>query len=216
MPEQDKRVSAQLRSRLYYLTKRYGFTIPYPIEVQYDIDAKQGIPSQIPQVLVNRQEELSAYLRSLPYFMMLDDNGMERLAAATEFQAYGKGELIIREGKPDEGIYIVCKGTGHAFITDEEGSCKIVEILEVNGAFGEMAIFSGEVSPVTVVADEDIELVVIPADEIIEAIHSNAQFATEILQYIEERKKMLRIAKGIKNDASPQITERGRRMQLRG
>jgi CRP-like cAMP-binding protein len=89
-----------------------------------------------------------------------------------------------------------------------------VDDLELNEAFGEMAIFPGEVSPVTAVADEDVEVVVIPGDEIIEAIESNNKFASEILQYIEERKKMVRLAKGIKDDASPLISKNGRRVQV--
>ena len=78
-----------------------------------------------------------------------------------------------------------------------------------------MAIFPGEVSPVTAVANEDVELVVIPAAKIVEAIESNNKFASEILQYIEERKKMVQLAKGIKDEVSPLINNNGRRVQVR-
>lgn len=214
LPEKDWIVAAELKSRLYYLTKRYGFTMPYPIQMQYNVDAKLGIPSRIPQVLENRQQELVTYLRSLPYFVMLHDNQIEKLAERARFKAYGKGELIIQEGKEDEGLYIIFKGTGHAYLIDEQGDRQIVDELELNEAFGEMAIFPGEVSPVTAVADEDVEVVVIPAKEIIQAIESNNRFASEILEYIEERKKMVRLAKGIKDEASPLITNNGRRVQV--
>lgn len=214
LPEKDRIVSAELKARLYYLTKRYGFTRSYPINVQYRVDASQGIPSQIPQVLENRQQELTTYLRSLPYFSTLNDNQIEKLADRARFKAYGKGELIIQEGKKDEGLYIIYKGKGHAYLKDEQGDLKIVDQLELNEAFGEMAIFPGEVSPVTAVADEDVEVVVIPADKIIEAIESNNKFASETLQYIEERKKMVRLAKGIKDEVSPLISNNGRRVRV--
>lgn len=215
MPEKDVLVAAELKVRLYYLTKRYGFTAPYPIQVQYSVDAKQGIPSQIPQVVENRQQELVTYLRSLPYFLTLNDNQIEKLAGRAKFKAYGKGELIVREGKEDDGLYIIFKGTGQAYLKDEHGNRQIVDELELNEAFGEMAIFPGEVSPVTAVANEDVEVVVIPAQEIIQAIESNHKFASEILQYIEERKKMVRLAKGIKDEASPLISNNGQRVQVR-
>ncbi len=215
LPEKAIPVAGQLKSRLYYLTKRYGFTVPYPIAVQYDVDAQQGIPSQIPQVLESRQEELTTYLRSLPYFLTLNDNQIEKLAQRAKFKAYGKGELIVREAKKDDGLYIIFKGTGQAYLIDEQGDRQIVDELELNEAFGEMAIFPGEVSPVTAVANEDVEVVVIPAKEIIEAIESNNKFASEILQYIEERKKMVRLAKGIKDEASPLISNNGQRVQVR-
>ncbi|MCL1469983.1 cyclic nucleotide-binding domain-containing protein [Argonema antarcticum] len=213
VPEEDEDVSGQLKSRLYYLTKRYGFTMPYAMKAQYSLNATQGIPSKIPQVVENRQQEVATYLRSLPYFSTLNDNEIEKLAERARFKAYGKGELIIQEGKEDEGLYVIFKGTGQAYLKDERGDRKIVDRLEINKAFGEMAIFPGEVSPVTAVADEDVEVVVIPADEIIEAIESNNKFASEILQYIEERKKMVRLAKGIKDGASPLISNNGRRVR---
>ena len=215
LPEKNTVVSAELKSRLYYLTKRYGFTSPYPIAVQYSVDAKQGIPSQIPQVLENRQQELITYLRSLPYFLTLNDNQIETLAEQARFKSYGQGELIIQEGKEDEGLYLMFKGTGEAYLKDEKGDRKVVDELQLNEAFGEMAIFPGEVSPVTAIAKADVEVVVIPAEKIVEAIESNHKFASEFLEYIEERKKMVLVAKGIKEDVKSLINNNGSRVQVR-
>ncbi|MGB8687611.1 MAG: cyclic nucleotide-binding domain-containing protein [Microcoleus sp.] len=215
LPEKSILVAPELKSRLYYLTQRYGFTAPYPIAVQYRIDAKQGIPSRIPQVVENRQEELITYLRSLPYFLTLNDNQIETLAEKARFKSYGQGELIIQEGKEDEGLYLMFKGTGQAYLKDEQGDRKVVDELELNEAFGEMAIFPGELSPVTAVANEDVEVVVIPAAQIVEAIESNNKFASELLEYIEERKKMVLVAKGIKEDVKSPINNNGSRVQVR-
>lgn len=213
LPEKAVFVAPELKFRLYYLTKRYGFTSPYPINVQYSVDAKQGIPSRIPQVVENRQQELITYLRSLPYFLTLNDNQIEKLAQRARFKSYGQGELIIQEGKEDEGLYIMFKGTGEAYLKDEKGDRKVVDELQLNEAFGEMAIFPGEVSPVTAIANADVEVVVIPAEKIVEAIESNHKFASEFLQYIEERKKMVLVAKGIKDSL---ISKNGRQVQVRG
>ncbi len=214
LPENNFGVSATLKSRLYYITKRYGFTMPYPIQVQYDVDTQKGIPSRIPQIVENRQEELVTYLRSLPYFLTLNDNQIEKLSERARFKAYGQGELIIQEGKEDEGLYIIFKGAGQAYLKDQQGNRQIVDELELNEVFGEMAIFPGEVSPVTAIANEDVEVVVIPAKDIIEAIESNNKFASEILLYIEERKKMVRLAKGIKEDVNLPNNKNGRRVQV--
>jgi small-conductance mechanosensitive channel len=215
LPEKTVIVAPELKSRLYYLTKRYGFTSPYPIQMHYNVDAKQGIPSRIPQALENRQEELITYLRSLPYFLTLNDNQIEKLAERARFKSYGQGELIIQEGKEDEGLNLKIKGTGQAYLKDEQGDRKVVDELELNEAFGEMAIFPGELSPVTAVANEDVEVVVIPAAQIVEAIESNNKFASELLEYIEERKKMVLVAKGIKEDVKSPIDNNGSRVQVR-
>lgn len=85
--------------------------------------------------------------------------------------------------------------------------------LQLNEAFGEMAIFPGEVSPVTAIALEDVEVVVIPAEKIVEAIESNNKFASGFIQYIEERKKMVLVAKGIKDSL---ISKNSRQVRVRG
>ncbi len=217
LPEDDEDASDELRYRIYYLAKRYGFTMPYAIKAQYSLslDNKQGIPNKIPQVAENRQQELATYLRSLPYFMTLNENQINKLAQRARFQSYGKGELIIQEGKVDAGLYIIFKGKAESYVKDEQGQHQIVDKLEINAVFGEMATFPGEVSPVTVVTHEDVEIILILPEDVIEAIESSDKFASEFLEYIEERKKIVRLAKGIKHEASPRISNNGRRGQVR-
>jgi small-conductance mechanosensitive channel len=215
LPEDDEDASDELRGRIYYLAQRYGFTMPYPMKAQYGLNMTQGIPSKIPQVAENRQQDLATYLRSLPCFVTLNENQIKNLAERSRFQFYGKGELIIQQGQEDQGLYIMLKGRGEAYVKDEQGHRQIVDQLGINAVFGEMATFPGEVSPVTVVANEDVEIVLIPAKEIVEAIESNDKFASEILEYIEERKKIVRLATGIKHEASSRISNNGRRGQVR-
>ncbi|AFZ21297.1 cyclic nucleotide-binding domain-containing protein [Allocoleopsis franciscana] len=215
LPEDDEDVSDELKYRLYYLTQRYGFTMPYPMKAQYGLNTTQGILSKMPQVAENRQQDLATYLRSLPCFVTLNENEIKNLAEQSRFQSYGKGELIIQEGKEDQGLYIMLKGRGEAYVKDEQGHHQIVDQLGINAVFGEMATFPGEVSPVTVIANEDVEIVLIPAKEIVEAIESNEKFASEILEYIEERKKIVKLATGIKHEASPRSSNNGRRGKVR-
>lgn len=216
LPEKAWGVYNQLMARVYYLSERHGFSMPYPIAVQYNVDAKQGLPNEIPQVVENRQQELTNYLRSLPYFFSVDDGGVEQLADQAKFKTYGIGELITQEGKPDEGLYFVYKGKVQSSLTDQLGELQKVRELCVGEAFGEMALYPGEVSPVTVIAHEDVEIIVIPADEIVQLIQSNPKFATEIIQFIEERKKAILLAKGIQNTPHATIGNNGRRLQVRG
>lgn len=215
LPEEDEDASDELKGRMYYLAQRYGFTMPYPMKAQYSLNTTQGIPSKMPQVAENRRQDLVTYLRSLPCFVTLTENQIKNLAEQSRFQSYGKGELIIQEGKEDQGLYIMLKGRGEAYVKDEQGHRHIVDQLGINAVFGEMATFPGEVSPVTVIANEDVEIVLIPAKEIVEAIESNEKFASEILEYIEERKKIVRLTTGIKHEASPRMSNNGRRGQVR-
>ncbi len=143
-----------------------------------------------------------AYLHSLPYFFTASDAQIEQLASKSQFQVYGAGELITQEGKPDAGIYAVYQGRVKSSVTDNLGNIQTDREFDVGDVFGEMAIYPGEVSPVTAVAQTDVELVVIPAAEIVRLIQINPNFSSEIIRFIEERKQAISMAKGISNSDS--------------
>ena len=213
LPEKSFAAAIELPPRIYYVAQRHGLTIAYPIAVQYTVDAKQGVPNRIPQVVQNRQPEIAAYLRSLPYFSKVDDGQIEQLSRQTRVATYGKGELVTQEGQPDEGLYIIFSGQVRMRVTDDRGNNQELARLDAGDAFGEMALFPGEVSPVTTTVETDSEILVIPAEEITRLIQINPQFASDTIQFIEERKRTVQLAKGVSQE-STLITSNGRRMSV--
>ena len=185
-----------LLAKFYYMVQREGFTIPYPMVQQYQFRADGGFPSKIPQMPVDRQQEMFDYLRSLSYLFSVNDAQIQQLATSSQFQVYGTGDLITQEGKSDSGLYAVYSGRVTAQLTDSSGNVQTTNRFGIGDVFGEMAIYPGEVSPITTVAEGDVELVVVPAEDIVDLIRTNSKFAAEILQFIEERKKAIQVAKG--------------------
>lgn len=166
------------------------------VGVEYNIDFKHGLPDRIPQVSEDRQSEKIAFLRSLSCFFTASDLQIEQLASKSQFEIYGEGEPIVREGIPDCGLYAIYKGRVKSSITDNEGLIQTDKELGVGNVFGEMTIFPGETSPITVVAEDDVEVIVIPDEEIVRLIEVNSQFGLEMVRFIEERKKAMALLIG--------------------
>lgn len=190
---------AKVLTRIYYLAQREGFTIPYPINMEFGLGEGGKLPSRIPQVVENRQPELIACVRSLSYFFNLNDSQIEQLATKSKFKVYGAGEIIIKEGKPDEGLYAIYRGRVKSSVKDHQGVIQTANQFGIGDIFGEMAIYPGEVSPITAIAEDDVEVLVISAGDIVQLIQISPQFASEFIKFIEERKKAIRIARGITN-----------------
>ena len=74
---------------------------------------------------------------------------------------------------------------------NKQGLILIDRHFEFGEIFGEMALYPGEVSPITTTAESDVELVVISAKIVVNLIQANSKFASEIIQFIEERKKSI-------------------------
>lgn len=194
-------VSTILYSRLYYLAKREGLTIPYPISVSYDIESPAGPPERLPQVRVNRQAEIAHFVTELPEFSTLNQTEIDRLSGVAQLKHYGLGEIIAREGQPDDGLYLIYTGSIWSSTLDRQGQSRDVAQLGKGELFGEMALFPGEVSPITVVARQDTEVIVLPAESVRQLIQGdatatgNSQFAAQILLFIDKRKQTLKSIK---------------------
>ena len=131
---------AALLAKFYYMVQREGFTIPYPIVHEYQFRADGGFPSKIPQMPIDRQQEMVDYLRSLSYLFSVSDAQLEQLANSAQFQLYGTGDLITQEGKSDSGLYAVYSGRVTAQLTDSSGKVQTTNRFGIGDIFGEMAI----------------------------------------------------------------------------
>lgn len=184
-------------SRIYYMAKRKGFTIPYPISVEYSFDARDGLPSQIPQVVENYQDVIASHLNSLPYFRSLEQEDIIALAAKATIQQYGVNDVVVQEDQLDEGFYTLMKGRVRVWTKNQQGLPSGKHYLSQGDAFGEMALFPGELSPITVMVEEDVDIVLLSTDDILDLIQSKPKFGFEMTQFIESRRRALKIAKGI-------------------
>ncbi len=188
---------SKLTPRVYYAAKRHRFTIPYPVEIQYNVDAKEGIPAAIPHMPSETQSVITSLLQTLSYFANLEPQDLERVIQETRLLTYGAGELILQEDRPDEGFYILAKGQVRMYATNQQGKHQELGQLEPGDIFGETAFFPGELSMVTAIAKTDVEVAVIPDDVILDLIQTKPKFATAIVQFLESGKSRVRYAKGI-------------------
>jgi len=194
-----------LMARIYSVAKRYNLTMPYPIEVQYNVDARDGIPNTIPSQSEDRTHKIFTFLRSLSYFSYLNSTVLETLAEQVNLKDYALGEIIIQAGQPDEGLYILRQGNVELFVEDNNGCRKKVYSLSVGDFFGEMALLPGELSPVSAIALNDVQVLIVKHDRAQDMIDSNPKFTQEMNQHIEERKRSVYLAKGLENISTENV-----------
>ena len=199
MPEKSWGVYNTLMSRLYYVVQRHGFTIPYPIAVEYamDFDPTQGLPSQIPIAKPDRSSELLGHIQTSPYFSSLDGDSAQAIAQVATVSVFGSGETIVQEGKGDAGFYLIAKGRVRVWTQNQDGFPQSIGQLTRGEGFGELTLFPGELSPITAIAEEDVELVVISDDEMVKALQSYPRFGIEMMRLIDEKRRSVNLVKGI-------------------
>jgi len=175
---------------IYYAAKRHQLTRPIPTGIEYQL---AGHPDR----RVDNRQTIGAFMRSLPYFLSIQPEQLDKLVAAARLESYGKGDRVVRIGEPDDGLYIIFSGSLQLYVLDRHNRQQPVSQLSQGDIFGEMALLPGEVSPVTGQALEDLEAIVIAPEAISSLLEGSSRFALEMNQFIEERKRIVRLAQGI-------------------
>jgi Cyclic nucleotide-binding domain len=182
-------IEGDFLKRAYYALCRQNFQQPFADKIEYKID-------ELPQEIGRNPDDISQLLFSMPIFAQLERDALKTLAQGATIQEFGTGEEIVSEGEFDRGFYLVRSGQVVLFVKDFQGEKQEINRLGKGDFFGEMVLLSGETSRVSIVALVDTTVIEIAFLAIANVIQNQPKFALLLSQFIEERKKAIRLAKG--------------------
>jgi CRP-like cAMP-binding protein len=174
-------------TRIWYAAQRNNLTL-YRYRYEYAVETADKADSA--------SSKLAQSLHSIPGFMPLarEPKNLDDLAKGTILQQFGAGEKVIQQGAPGNALYIIIAGQALVTVTNELGmELEVMTILR-GEFFGEMALFSGEPSPVSVAAVDDLQVLVIYSDAVNTMIERQPSLGREIGQIIEARSKAVSMA----------------------
>ena len=178
-----ERIRERFMTRVWYAAKRNNLTIPFPIRTVYNY---HGPSSQQKGI----DKKFSESLQAIPAFVPINRE-YESLAPATSgiaLQHFAAGEKVIRQGQVGQALYIIVAGLALMSSRNLDGHEREILSLRNGEFFGEMSLFTGEPSMVTVVASNDLEVMKISAATVHQMIDRQPSFAREIGQILEIRR----------------------------
>ena len=137
------------------------------------------------------QPDALAALKTQPYFKLLDDDEIERLAHALIERNFDKDEMILVEGEACQGLYIVTTGSIKIFKLSPEGREQILTSVNANGSFNEVAVFDGGPNPANASALRPSTVWILPRTTIHDLIHRRPDVALAIIQNLGARLRHL-------------------------
>lgn len=173
-------------SRIWYVAQRHNLTIPFPIRTLYHYNG----PTSQAQTISNK---VAQSIQSIPSFVPLDreSNNLQTFATGIVLQHFGKREYVVRQGDLGEALYIIVSGAAQMLIKNNDGEEEEVLLLKVGEFFGEMALFSGEPSSISIRAVEDMEVMTLSSAIVNLMIERQPSFAREIGQILENRRRAI-------------------------
>jgi CRP-like cAMP-binding protein len=169
-------------SRIWYAAQRNSLTIPFPIRTLYHF---HGPTSQAQ----GTSKKFTESLQSLPSFVPLQNP--DSAADGIDLQHYGAGEKVIWQGTSNNALYIVIAGKAMMTVCDRDHLEHELLTIKTGEFFGEMTLFSGEPSPISVTAIADLEVMMLSANAVNQMIDRQPSFAREISQILETRRRVV-------------------------
>lgn len=185
-------------TRIWYAAKRNNLSIPFPIRTVYHFN---GPASQQKGMAKKFSESLQAIPSYVP--ISREEGSAETATSGISLQHFAAGERVIRQGQLDTELYIIV--AGQAVMSSRLESGEDLDLLPLKSGefFGEMSLFSGEPSAVTIAASNDLEVMKISAKVVNQMIDRQPSFAREIGQILEIRRLAIQEKKQAHRQASP-------------
>ena len=105
-------------------------------------------------------------LEGLPLFTGIGAEEFKKISLLFSMEKITEGDTIFREGDTSDSFYVVISGAVDIVKTTPSGREKLIANMTAGDFFGEMSLFDEGLRSASAVAVEDVEVAVMPGDEI--------------------------------------------------
>jgi len=142
---------------------------------------------RLPSTLEQRIQALSENR----YLEGLDVQVHETLVGQTQLLSYASEEIIIHEGQPGPGLFIIESGRVKIYKGSPTGREMIIAVLEKGESFNEVPVFDQKENPANAAAVMETRLWLIAAEALRALISDHPQAAQQIIINLSQNLRML-------------------------
>jgi small-conductance mechanosensitive channel len=175
-------VKNELVTRIWYMAKRNGLTLPYPVHVALQHQQERPFRAAQPEAA----DQLAQFPR-LPEIPPKD-------RANTRPLTFGTGERLYDEGDDLDGVYFVVSGAVSLQMV-RDGQASEIATIEAGEFCGETGMHGHQAADMRAVALEDTSVVLIAPDVVRHLFEASPRLARETGYTLEVQRKALQSAR---------------------
>ena len=146
-------------------------------------------------------------IRRVSLFSTLSPEQAEGLAGAVSKKSFKRGEVLVEQGRKCNALYIILVGRTRVLMTDNNGREVILATLSSGDYVGEMSLIDNEPHSATVVADQEVDVLVLGRDSFLRCLNENMEMAHAVMRVLVQR---LRKASAVHDDVCFQAVSIGK------
>jgi CRP-like cAMP-binding protein len=126
-------------------------------------------------------------IRRVPLFSMLTPPQIESLAQAVSKKRLKRGEILVAQGENRNALYIILTGHTRVVVTDSKGREVILATLHSGECVGEMSLIDGEPHSATVVADVEVDVLILGRDDFLRCLSESPAMCFAVMHALVQR-----------------------------
>jgi hypothetical protein len=165
----------EMMTRLWYMARREGLTIPFPIQMEYKPGENPGKPQKTTSQWLNEQPRFKASLKPAD-------------VADLQILEYTGGEIMHSPAKPFEGGALILKGDVLLLFPSNDGQELVVSKLGAGECFGDNLTAGSSSDAITLKASNDVTVLWLPTQQMDELLSRSSNLSSEVGDAIELRR----------------------------
>ena len=124
---------------------------------------------------------LAESLEHVMLFAALDEPARNQIAKLALERHVPAGQIVVREGEPADGFYVVLDGRVKVYKLAPDGRQQILHVFGAGQAFAEAAMFAGETFPAFAETLAESRLAFFPRDRFLKGLGENPALAAGLI-----------------------------------
>ena len=178
-------VRDEILSRIWYVARREGLEIPFPIAMRYH-------PGQSTSPAEATVSEVLAHFpryRQVLEAMQSAAEGLSDPVAHGQQVVFAAGEEMLPLGSTEQGFVLITSGRAQLLAPDSDGHEVVVAVVEPGDFYGEASMSAGQPSTFRVVAVTDVRAVEFDSMLMARSLQHSSGLAAEVGDAIELRRR---------------------------
>jgi CRP/FNR family transcriptional regulator, cyclic AMP receptor protein len=126
-------------------------------------------------------------LARVPLFASLPTEALQSLANHLNKRSYKRGDVMVKQGRMSETLYIVLSGTAQVVVQDEQEKEIILAHLRAGDYFGEMSLIDGKPHSASVIADAALDALALGKSELRACMSQHPAVSLSMMQELVRR-----------------------------
>jgi CRP-like cAMP-binding protein/small-conductance mechanosensitive channel len=184
----DDTTDSEVRKHLFFALKRAGIPLSIPahaVFVTKDSAKRKALKSG------EDLDHRAAAIGHVDLFHGLQPDELRQLAGRLVPTPFARDDVMIRQGAPAQGLYVIVEGLADVVVEDRRGHSRKVASLGPGSFFGEMGLMTGEPRSATVVARTEVECYRLDKEAFQDILRSRPAVAEDISHVLAQRRTEL-------------------------